>query len=310
VATFCCGATFLPGKVRNAKISFLFYDLPIFLLEWVMGLWPAGQINKLSHRSLRASSGNALLVVIVLLGVVAALSSTLTDMFNANQQNQSRLRNSTDFKALQRYLARSISCPTLNEYSCNGFIEVRRKSSDSLGPILISNYDPGHKLGSLTLRAECDLSNSRLIVRAARLRPSGSLSSTSSGDFYPDPLTGQVITWADDASLIFDSSTTPCNTPEGAASRVVCSPPVTTRDKLTEWGMCPPGERTLQLFCMSRYLQWTDVPSDWDDAWWRISDSHTGQVGNISEPEANRIRCWCGGTTVSLCHVKACARCI
>lgn len=261
-------------------------------------------------RANRGSSGFALFIVFLLLGVVSAFMWSFVQSYKSNQRSLGRLNLNVNIEAIKHHLANTISCPALDAGLCAGFVEVHRKSSAGLGPILISNVGSGQRFGPWTLRAECDVTHSKLIVRAVRLKPAGNLSSTSSSDFYADPSTGRVTTWEDDASIIFDSATTPCKSSAGGGSNVVCSPLVNTADTLTQWSKCPEGERSLQLFCLSRHIEWTSTPVGWDESWWRITDSHFGQVGNIIDRENDRISCWCGGVSSTTCHVKACARCL
>lgn len=106
----------------------------------------------------------------------------------------------------------------LNRVYCDNSLKVDTCSSagtlislyDRFNRKIIGNSGSGTKIGSWTVRAECGYQGESIIVRAAILKDSGSLTSTNSSHFEKHPITKNIENWDSDATLLFPSSIQLC----------------------------------------------------------------------------------------------------
>lgn len=255
--------------------------------------------------------GFSLASMVIALGLISVVVFVASRVISFNMKSENRLRQNYDKNALKMQLLQAVQCPeVLNSSICADFLTLRRISSSGLGPVLISGIGQGSKFGAWTLRAECNATHDGVVIRAAQLSSTGTLTSTQDVDFQPDSLTGKIVKWSDTASLLFPENIEICTL--NPSTSFLCSPVVTGPNVFTEWFKCPSGTTTSQLTCTSRRTGWTGA-TGFSDNDWRITDSHgylgsVLQVGNQYDEVNDRIRCWCGNS--ASCEVAACGRCL
>ncbi len=149
----------------------------------------------------------SVLVGVSLTGVLIALG---TADFVRSSKKIDKLKLEGELLALRGRLINFVDCDnSLAAYDCSSpgkLITLR----DNNGDVLYSGSGAGTKFGDWTVRAECSSSKDGLLIRAARLRPSGTLASTNPADFFTDPISGQNVTWTSQQTLLFPNSMALC----------------------------------------------------------------------------------------------------
>ena len=111
-----------------------------------------------------------------------------------------------DRSSLAKYLSNATDCTTtlqaLSGVPAGTIIKLLGRDTAGSTITLADNVAPGKKYFEFTVRAEASAAGS-VIVRVARLRPSGTLTSSRTSDFIPEPVNNKVITWSSPDSLLF-----------------------------------------------------------------------------------------------------------
>lgn len=159
--------------------------------------------------------GNALLSVIVALGlagmIFAGISAGLGTAFKASAS----LSLDGDREALKQMLLTAVSCSdTVTAAACaQPIIELKRRHANGTVSTLATRTGAGTKFGKWTIRASCNATRDGIVVRAARLAPGGTLTSTSNTHFLPDPLSNKLVKWSSPESLLFGPGVEICALP-------------------------------------------------------------------------------------------------
>jgi len=135
----------------------------------------------------------------------------ITNQFGAQKHVELR----SDREAIKRTLFARVACSNSYDNStCAGLSsgEVRIVPLfDRNNSVVVSNSTSNPtRMGSWAVRAECAPSGDGITVRAATLRPEGTLTSTTDSAFIPSPLSGRVDTWSSNHTLLFPEGSILC----------------------------------------------------------------------------------------------------
>ncbi len=141
-------------------------------------------------------------------GMIAYLVYNDASIFSKKEQQHASL--TADRQALLEYFQRQVSCAySYSDLTCpsSTFVPLYKNYNGSKKTIV---EPTGTKFGNWTVRAECSPNNKGLVVRAVRLKAGGTVNSTDTAQFLPDPLTQTTYTWNSPLALLQPSPQTIC----------------------------------------------------------------------------------------------------
>ena len=168
----------------------------------------------------KRQQGVGLMEIMVALAIAGILMAFMSESLKTAFRGSKSVSLKTDLEAIKRTVLSRVSCVksfTTSTCATAGQLVQLKDSSDN---VIISGSGAGTKFGDWTVRAECSADKDGIFMRAVRLRSGGTLTSTASSDFIPDPLTNSSVTWADTHSLLFPANTYICPTGAEVAARV------------------------------------------------------------------------------------------
>ena len=154
--------------------------------------------SKNFRNSSNGSSGSALLIVMIIgtiIGMIAIFNNQVRDTVISAQ---SRSKLAADKSLIKKVLIMAVSCnSTLPSGTCTvgSLVSVKHKKPDNTLTTIIENSGTGTRYGAYAVRAICNADGKSISLQAAVLKPGENITSTSTGSFNADPLTGKIITW-------------------------------------------------------------------------------------------------------------------
>lgn len=158
-------------------------------------------------------NGFSLVETLIGLGILTLAGSFLAKHLVSENKFQSYSSLRANQEALKRQILHTTHCrETMRAAGCptSGFVQLIKLKRDGSPSVFVSNKGRGTRLGGYTVRAECDASNSGLIIRAARLKSMGTLADNNPDKFFPDPQTKKVTPWSSPGSLLFPPGISLC----------------------------------------------------------------------------------------------------
>ena len=167
------------------------------------------------------SAGFSLVMVVVGTAVLLGVGMYVLDnvLFSHKEAIQGAL--AVEKSLIKDALNKNVDCvKTMQSAACpqSSPVVIWGKDTSGAAVVIGSNSGAGTQYGRFTVRAECG-SNGGLIIKAARLRNGGSLTSTAAQDFIPEPLTNQVVTWSSSSAFLMNGTEELC----GSSGTITCN---------------------------------------------------------------------------------------
>lgn len=148
------------------------------------------------------------LIEVVMALAISGLAVVVgAQLFGNSTQMKALIGSRADRNQLQLWLLSMTDCTytTQGLNSCTpGALMPLKRWSTLPAPAHVDTYLPatGLRIGNFVLRAECNAAGNGIFVRAARMKPSGTVTSTSTDDFLKEPASGKIYTWTDPHTLL------------------------------------------------------------------------------------------------------------
>lgn len=155
-------------------------------------------------------------MALLVIAAVSAAYVTFSQRFGDNAKVMAAATFNSDRVLLRRMLTSAVDCnASMRAALCPGtpgrFPTLFRKlPKGGSRALVVGGSGKASRIGRWALRAECSADQTGFVVRATRLAKSGSLQSTSTSAFLPDPRLGTRIKWSDPESILFDSQAPLC----------------------------------------------------------------------------------------------------
>ena len=188
-------------KTRTLDAAFLRYP----------NLSPPLGVSMISFKN---QSGMSLVSVLIAIGIAGILMANISTMLTNGFSGSAKISLDIDRDALKSMLLTSTSCGnTLTAGGCTAgtLLDLKRVHKDGSIRTIATKSGAGTKFGRITVRAECNSTGDGVVLRSALLSATGNLTSTLSSAFLPEPLTGKLVTWADQKSLLFLAGVEMCS---------------------------------------------------------------------------------------------------
>ena len=163
--------------VRNSGVKMVRLIIPLFF-KLESNVRDRGDRSVINKKKNLDSSGFSLVSAIVTLAVCGAGMAYITEKSSIGLRNQTNIQTELDRFVITRQLQTSVDCVKSFDPAATCPSGGNKKLFNKNNIVIVSDTDPGTKMGGLTVKAECNADHDGLIIKAARLSSTGTLTST------------------------------------------------------------------------------------------------------------------------------------
>ena len=163
--------------IRNSGVKMVRLIIPLFF-KLVSNIRDGGDRSVINEKKNLDSSGFSLVSAIVTLAVCSAGMAYITEKSSIGLRNHTNIQTELDRFVITRQLQTSADCVKSFDPAATCTSGGNKKLFDQNNNVIVSDTGAGTKMGSFTVKAECNAANDGLIIKAARLSSTGTLTST------------------------------------------------------------------------------------------------------------------------------------